>query len=72
MITRGKDSTIEKINISENQIIQTFRRRPYTYQDIQTVFKEETVRKIKEMIKEGKLKEYISNNEIFITSPVTD
>ncbi|MBK3331547.1 radical SAM protein [Persephonella atlantica] len=72
VITRGKDSTIEKIDISEKQIIQTFRRRPYTYQDIQTVFGEETIIRIKQMIKEGKLEENLSNNEIFITPSVTN
>ncbi len=72
VITRGKDSVSEKINISEKQIIQTFKKRPYTYQDIHNIFKEETVRKIKEMIKEGKLREIVSNNETFIIPAVTN
>ncbi len=72
VITRGKDNLTEKINISEKQVIQTFRKRPYTYQDIHNIFKEETIRTIEKLLREGKLKETCLNGETFITSTVTD
>ncbi|SNZ02238.1 Wyosine [tRNA(Phe)-imidazoG37] synthetase, radical SAM superfamily [Persephonella hydrogeniphila] len=68
VISRGKDSIEEKISLSEEQIIKTIKRRPYTYQDIQNIFDDKTVQKVQKLIKEGILKETRTQKEIFITT----
>ena len=68
VIIRGKDSIEEKISLSEEQIIKTVKRRPYTYQDIQNLFDLQTVQKVHKLIKQGILKEIKTQKEIFISA----
>ena len=66
IITRGKDNILSEFQLSEEEILNTFKRRPYTYSDIERVFNEETVSKIKDMISNGKLIEKKVGNISFI------
>jgi len=69
VVTRGKDNICESISLPEEDIIQTFKRRPYTFDDIKSVFDRETLKRIENLIKEGKLKMVKSRETVFI-SPV--
>ncbi len=66
IITRGKDNILSEFELSEEEILNTFRRRPYTYSDIEKVFNQETVNKIKDMIANGKLIEKKVGDTSFI------
>ncbi|WP_297455483.1 radical SAM protein [Persephonella sp.] len=66
IITRGKDNILSEFQLSEEEILNTFKRRPYTYSDIEKVFNQETVNKIKDMISNGKLIEKKVGNTFFI------
>ncbi|WP_293442530.1 radical SAM protein [Persephonella sp.] len=67
VVTRGKDRIYENISLSEDEIIQTFKRRPYTYEDIKSVFDKKTLNRIENLIRKGKLREIKSNQTVFIT-----
>jgi len=67
VVARESNSIEEKIRLSREEIISTLRRRPYTYEDIQEVFDEETQSRVKQLIKKGVLREIFINNNIFIS-----
>ncbi len=68
VVTREKDSIYENISLSEDEIIQTFKRRPYTYEDIKSVFDKKTLDRIEDLIKNGKLKLRKLKKTVFISS----
>ncbi len=67
VVARQTDGLEGKIRLSEEQIVSTLRRRPYTYEDIQEVFDEETQKRVRQLIKKGILREISVNNSTFIS-----
>lgn len=66
IITRGKDNIEKKVTLSEEEILETLKRRPYTYEDIKAVFDFNTLQKVSLLLKKGKLKEIKVNNNVFL------
>ncbi len=69
VVTRGKDNIYKNISLSKDEIIQTFKRRPYTYDDIRSVFDKKTINRIEDLIREGKLRLKKLKETVFV-SPV--
>jgi len=66
IITRGKDKIENKISLSKEQILNTFKRRPFTFEDINVVFDDTTRLVIKEMLEKGILQEKKINDKTFV------
>ncbi|NPA57896.1 MAG: radical SAM protein [Aquificae bacterium] len=67
VITGGREGSEGKVSLAESQIINTFRRRPFTLQDAKAVFDGETVERINSLLEKGVLKEKRINDRLFIT-----
>ncbi|NPA12815.1 MAG: radical SAM protein, partial [Aquificae bacterium] len=67
VVVRGKDNTEAKLSLKDDQILRTFKRRPFTPADIQAVFDRETVERINSLLKGGKLKEKKVGDTVFIS-----
>ncbi|WP_457621580.1 radical SAM protein [Persephonella sp.] len=56
VITRGKDSILEKRSLTKEQIIKTLQRRPFTFADVEALFDRKTVQTTYTLLREGVLK----------------
>ncbi len=68
VVTRDKDSILEKRKLTEEQIIKTLKRRPFTYSDIESIFDRETAQKTYAMLKKGILKTKNVGSVVFVYS----
>lgn len=64
--TRKDGGVVEKVHLSEDDIIHTFKNRAYTENDIDKLFDEDTKSKIYQMLKVGLLKERFVGNVKFL------
>ncbi|HCB69518.1 MAG TPA: radical SAM protein [Persephonella sp.] len=68
VVTRGNDGIVEKRKLSEDQILKTLKRRPFTYSDIESIFDRETAQRTYRLLKEGILKTKKVGSVTFIYS----
>ncbi len=64
--TRKYGGQITKVHLDKEDILNTFKRRSYTKNEIEILFDEETKKEINNLIQEGKLKNYNVANLEFI------
>lgn len=64
--TRKDGGNVEKVHLSEDEIIHTFKNRAYTENDINSLFDDETKKEIYRLVKEGVLKERNIGNIKFL------
>lgn len=64
--TRKDGGNVEKVHLSEDEIIHTFKNRAYTENDINSLFDDDTKKEIYRLVKEGVLKERNIGNIKFL------
>jgi len=67
IVSRKGSKKFEK-EMSEEEILNTLRHRPFTYDDIKTLFSKNSIEKFEKLLKEKKIKEKKVSNVTFYTS----
>ncbi len=68
VVVKRKDQNTPKFKLSTDEIIKTLSKRPFSEEDVNSIFDEETKKKFKELLKKEKIKEKLVGNLKFYSA----